>query len=479
MNPSTLIAPPALVRRAQAHDTKAIQALDSAHFLHPFTDHEGLAGRGARVITRGDGIYVWDSEGHKILDAMSGLWCVNVGYGRKELADAAYQQMMTLPFYNSFFNTTTVPAVQLATKLASLAPVVDGRRFEHVFFSSSGSESNDTNVRMVRRYWDLLGQPQRKVIISRHNAYHGSTMAGASLGGMSGMHAQGDLPIPNITHIEQPYFFEHARPGESRADFGRRAAGWLEAEILAVGPDKVAAFIAEPVQGAGGVIIPPETYWPEIQRIVDQYGILLISDEVICAFGRLGHWFAYEKLGYRPDLVTFAKGVTSGYVPLGGVMVGDRVARVLIEQGGEFNHGYTYSGHPVACAVALANIELLERENLVERVRNDTGPYLARRFAELLEHPLVGEAETCGFVAGLVLVKDKASRALFAPELGVGMRCRAHCFNSGLIMRAVGDRMIIAPPLVMTHAQIDEMMRLIQHCLDATLQELQAGGHLA
>jgi len=479
MNPSTLIAPPALVRRAQAHDTKAIQALDSAHFLHPFTDHEGLAGRGARVITRGDGIYVWDSEGHKILDAMSGLWCVNVGYGRKELADAAYQQMMTLPFYNSFFNTTTVPAVQLATKLASLAPMVDGRRFEHVFFSSSGSESNDTNVRMVRRYWDLLGQPQRKVIISRHNAYHGSTMAGASLGGMSGMHAQGDLPIPNITHIEQPYFFEHARPGESRADFGRRAAGWLEAEILAVGPDKVAAFIAEPVQGAGGVIIPPETYWPEIQRIVDQYGILLISDEVICAFGRLGHWFAYEKLGYRPDLVTFAKGVTSGYVPLGGVLVGDRVARVLIEQGGEFNHGYTYSGHPVACAVALANIELLERENLVERVRNDTGPYLARRFAELLEHPLVGEAETCGFVAGLVLVKDKASRALFAPELGVGMRCRAHCFNSGLIMRAVGDRMIIAPPLVMTHAQIDEMMRLIQHCLDATLQELQAGGHLA
>jgi putrescine aminotransferase len=479
MNPSTLIAPPAFVRRAEAHDTQAIQAMDSAHFLHPFTDHEGLAGRGARVITRGDGIYVWDSEGHKILDAMSGLWCVNVGYGRKELADAAYQQMMTLPFYNSFFNTTTVPAVQLAAKLASLAPVVDGRHFEHVFFSSSGSESNDTNVRMVRRYWDLLGQPQRKLIISRHNAYHGSTMAGASLGGMSGMHAQGDLPIPNITHIEQPYFFEHALPGESRADFGRRAAGWLEAEILARGPDKVAAFIAEPVQGAGGVIIPPETYWPEIQRIVDQYGILLISDEVICAFGRLGHWFAYEKLGYRPDLVTFAKGVTSGYVPLGGVLVGDRVAKVLIEQGGEFNHGYTYSGHPVACAVALANIELLERENLVAQVQNDTGPYLARRFTELLEHPLVVEAETCGFVAGLVIVKDKASRTLFDPELGVGMVCRAHCFKNGLIMRAVGDRMIIAPPLVMTHAQIDEMMVLIRHCLDATLQELQAGGHLA
>lgn len=479
MNPSTLIAPPALVRRAEQQDTQAIQALDSAHFIHPFTDHAGLASRGARVITRADNIYVWDSEGAKILDAMSGLWCVNAGYGRKELADAAYQQMMTLPFYNSFFNTTNVPAVQLATKLASLAPKVGGRSFEHVFFSSSGSESNDTNVRMVRRYWDLLGQPQRKVIISRNNAYHGSTMAGASLGGMSGMHAQGDLPIPNITHIEQPHHWENGLPGETKADFGLRAARWLEAKILEVGADKVAAFIAEPVQGAGGVIIPPETYWPEIQRIVDQYGILLISDEVICAFGRLGHWFAYEKFGYRPDLVTFAKGVTSGYIPLGGVMVGDRVAKVLIEQGGEFNHGYTYSGHPVACAVALANLELMERENLVGRVKDDVGPYLAERFAELNAHPLVGDAETCGFVAGLVLVKNKTTRQMFDADLGVGMICRGHCFKNGLIMRAVGDRMIIAPPLVMTRAQIDEMMALIRRCLDATLDDLRAAGQLA
>src|SRR5574343_1811366 len=365
--------------------TREIQSLDSAHFLHPFTDHQGLAAKGARVITHGEGIYIWDSEGQKILDAMSGLWCVNAGYGRKELADAAYQQMMTLPFYNSFFQTTNVPAVQLAAKLAALAPKVGDRSFNHVFFSSSGSESNDTNVRMARRYWDLQGQPQRKVIISRHNAYHGSTMAGASLGGMSGMHAQGDLPIRNITHIEQPYYFENALPGESRADFGLRAARWLELKILEVGPDKVAAFIAEPIQGAGGVIIPPDTYWPEIQRIVDQYGILLVSDEVICAFGRLGHWFAYEKFGYKPDLVTFAKAVTSGYIPLGGVMVGNRVADVLIEKGGEFNHGYTYSGHPVACAVALANLDIMEREGLPQRVRDDIGPYLAKRFAELAE----------------------------------------------------------------------------------------------
>ncbi len=457
-------------------DTKRIQALDSAHFLHPFTDFKDLNSRGARVITEAQDVYVWDSEGKKILDGMSGLWCVNVGYGRKELADAAHRQMLELPYYNSFFQTTNVPAAQLAARLASLAPKVGDRSFDHVFYSSSGSESNDSNVRMVRRYWDLLGQPQRKVIIGRVNGYHGSTMAGASLGGMGGMHAQGDLPIPNITHIEQPYYFENRLPGESEASFGVRAAGWLEAKILEIGAEKVAAFIAEPVQGAGGVIIPPETYWPEIQRIVDKYGILLISDEVICAFGRLGHWFAYEKFGYKPDLITFAKAVTSGYIPLGGVMVGNRVAKVLIEQGGEFNHGYTYSGHPVACAVAMANLDIMERENLVGRVRDDIGPYLARRFEEIAAHPLVGSTQTCGFVAGLVLVKDKASGARFDPDLAVGMMCRAHCFGNGLIMRAVGDRMIIAPPLTMTHAQIDELIGLIHKCLDLTLAETIAKG---
>lgn len=460
-------------------DTKSIQAIDTAHFLHPFTDFKDLGTRGARVMTRAEDIYVWDSEGKRVLDAMSGLWCVNVGYGRKELAQAAYDQMMALPYYNSFFQTTNVPAAKLAAKLASLAPKVGDRSFNHVFYSSSGSESNDSNVRMVRRYWDLMGQPQRKIIIGRTNGYHGSTMAGASLGGMSGMHAQGDLPIPNITHIGQPYFFENARPGESEDDFGIRAAGWLEEKILELGVDRVAAFIAEPVQGAGGVIIPPKTYWAEIQRIVDKYGILLISDEVICAFGRLGHWFAYEKFGYKPDLVTFAKAVTGGYIPLGGVMVGNRVAEVLIEKGGEFNHGYTYSGHPVACAVALATLEVMERENLVARVHDDIGPYLAKKFEEIAAHPLVGVAETCGFVGGLVLVKDKQTKQTFDSSLSVGMVCRGHCFGNGLIMRAVGDRMIIAPPLTMTHAQIDEMVALILHCLDLTHVDVKARGWLA
>jgi len=453
--------------------TKSIQAIDSAHYMHPFTDHKSLAAKGARIITKAEGVYIWDSEGAKIFDAMSGLWCVNAGYGRKALVDAAAKQMLELPYYNSFFQTTNVPAVKLAEKIIQLA----GDNYSHVFFSSSGSESNDTNLRMVRHYWTTLGQPERTVIISRNNAYHGSTVAGASLGGMGGMHAQGGLPIPGIMHIEQPYHYGLA-PDEDRDAFGVRAASWLEDKILEVGADKVAAFIGEPVQGAGGVIIPPKSYWPEIQRICDKYGILLICDEVICGFGRLGKWFGSQLLGARPDLMTFAKGVTSGYIPLGGVVVGKRVADVLIDKGGEFNHGYTYSGHPVACAVALANIEILESEGLVDRVLNETGPYLAERYAELAKHPLVGGAETCGLVAGFVLMKDKQNHIAFDEALEVGMICRGHCFANGLIMRAVGDRMIIAPPLVTTKAQIDEMIALIYKCLDATLLDLKTRGLL-
>ncbi|MEJ7137406.1 aspartate aminotransferase family protein [Amphibiibacter pelophylacis] len=462
-------------------DTATLERLrgqDAAHYLHPFTDSRELAAIGARVITHAEGIYVFDGEGRKILDGMSGLWCVNLGYGRREIADAVHRQMLELPYYNSFFQTTHPRAVELATRLATLAPAAGETRFDHVFFSSSGSESNDTNIRLVRRYWDLMGQPQRKTLISRWNGYHGSTIGGASLSGMSGMHSQGDLPIPGVAHIMQPFAFEHAHPGESRDDFGLRAARALEEKILELGPDTVAAFIAEPVQGAGGVIIPPDSYWPEIQRIVDKYGILLISDEVICAFGRLGHWFAYEKFGYRPDLVTFAKGVTSGYVPLGGVMVGSRVAKVLVEQGGEFNHGYTYSGHPVACQAALTTLDIMQAEGLVERVRSDTGPWLAQGFAALADHPLVGLAESCGMVAGLQLVRDRASNTLFDSALGVGMLCRGHCFNNGVIMRAVGDRMIIAPPLVMTRSDIDELLRLIRHALDLTLADVRARGWL-
>ena len=459
--------------------TQEWQAADSAHFLHPFTDHQGLARKGARIIERADNIYLWDTEGHRLLDAMSGLWCVNVGYGQQALVDAATAQLKQLPFYNAFFQTATPPAVALAELLAEVTPP----QFKHVFFSGSGSEGNDTVVRMVRRFWDVQGQPQRSVIISRHNAYHGSTMAGASLGGMAGMHAQGGLPIPGITHIQQPYWWDHGRPqGLSREAFGLQAAGWLEAKILELGAENVAAFIGEPIQGAGGVIIPPSTYWPEVQRICRKYGVLLVSDEVICGFGRTGRWFGCETMGVEPDLMTFAKGVTSGYIPLGGVMVGQRVAKVLVEQGGEFNHGYTYSGHPVACAVALANIQLIRDQRLVEHVHDDVGPYLAEGFAGLKNHPLVGDAETCGLMGALLLVKHKsdtlADCRAFDEAVEIGMVCRGHCFREGLVMRAVGDRMIIAPPLVITRAQVDEMLALIRRCLDLTLADAQRQGWL-
>jgi putrescine aminotransferase len=454
-----------------AHTTAEWQALDAAHYLHPFTDHKSLAARGTRVITRAEGVYLHDSEGHRILDGMSGLWCVALGYGRHELAEAAYRQMQELPYYNSFFQCANPPAIELADRLARLSPP----QFQHAFFTGSGSESNDTLVRMVRRYWELRGQPQRQVIISRWNGYHGSTMAGASLGGMKAMHSQGGLPIPGIVHIGQPYWFECG--GELDPDeFGLKAARELEQKILEIGPDKVAAFIGEPVQGAGGVIIPPRTYWPEVQRIIDRYGILFASDEVICGFGRTGDWFGCEHYGTRPDFMTLAKAITSGYQPLGALMVADRVAEVLVGEGGEFFHGFTYSGHPVAAAVANANLEIMERERIVERVRTEIAPYWAARWRELGDHPLVGEARTLGLFGALELVPRKPSRAFF-PERGtVGTRCRDLSVRNGLVMRAVWDTMIAAPPLVITPAEIDELVAKAGQTLDQLHHELRRDG---
>jgi putrescine aminotransferase len=454
-----------------AHTTAEWQALDAAHYLHPFTDHKSLAARGTRVITRAEGVYLHDSEGHRILDGMSGLWCVALGYGRHELAEAAYRQMQELPYYNSFFQCANPPAIELADRLARLSPP----QFQHAFFTGSGSESNDTLVRMVRRYWELRGQPQRQVIISRWNGYHGSTMAGASLGGMKAMHSQGGLPIPGIVHIGQPYWFECG--GELDPDeFGLKAARELEQKILEIGPDKVAAFIGEPVQGAGGVIIPPRTYWPEVQRIIDRYGILFASDEVICGFGRTGDWFGCEHYGTRPDFMTLAKAITSGYQPLGALMVADRVAEVLVGEGGEFFHGFTYSGHPVAAAVANANLEIMERERIVERVRTEIAPYWAARWRELGDHPLVGEARTLGLFGALELVPRKPSRAFFPARGTVGTRCRDLSVRNGLVMRAVWDTMIAAPPLVITPAEIDELVAKAVQTLDQLHHELRRDG---
>ena len=446
--------------------TRKWQALSSDHHLAPFSDFKQLKEKGPRIITHAKGVYLWDSEGNKILDGMAGLWCVAIGYGREELADAASKQMRELPYYNLFFQTAHPPALQLAKAISDIAP--DG--MNHVFFTGSGSEGNDTVLRLVRHYWAIKGQPSKKVIISRVNGYHGSTVAGASLGGMTYMHEQGDLPIPGIVHIPQPYWFGEG--GDMTPDeFGVWAAEQLEKKILELGVDNVGAFIAEPIQGAGGVIVPPDTYWPKIKEILAKYDILFVADEVICGFGRTGEWFGSDFYDLKPDLMTIAKGLTSGYIPMGGVIVRDEVVRVLNE-GGDFNHGFTYSGHPVAAAVGLENIRILSEEKIVERVKSETAPYLQKRLRELSDHPLVGEVRGVGMLGAIELVKDKATRERYVGK-GAGMICRTFCFNNGLIMRAVGDTMIISPPLVITFAEIDELIEKARKCLDLTLESLQ------
>jgi putrescine aminotransferase len=399
---------------------------------------------------------------------MSGLWCVNAGYGRDELVDAAAEQMRELPYYNSFFQCAHPPSIELARVLQEVTPP----HMKRVFFTGSGSESNDTIVRMVRRYWDLMDQPERHTIISRHNAYHGSTVAAASLGGMKSMHKQGGLPIPGIVHVDQPYWFDSDK-SMSPDEFGLLTARSLEDKINELGVDKVAAFIAEPIQGAGGVIVPPDSYWPEVQRICDEYGVLLISDEVITGFGRLGEWFGADYFDTRPDFMPFAKGVTSGYLPLGGVMISDRVAETLIDKGGEFYHGYTYSGHPAACAVAIANIKILQDEKLIERIKSDIGPYLQAGWKKLAEHPIVGEARMVGLIGALEIVADKTSLERFEEKQGVGTICRDFLVDNGLVMRAVGDTIVTAPPFVLSHEEADELVEIAWKCLDLTQQAIK------
>lgn len=448
-------------------DIKTLQALDAAHHLHPFNDNAALAKKGTRILTRGEGCYVWDALGNKLLDAFAGLWCVNVGYGRKELGEVAAKQMTELAYYNSFFQCTTGPTVRLAAKLAELTP----GDLNHAFFTNSGSEANDTILRMVRHFWAVQDQPQKKIVIGRHNGYHGSTVAGASLGGMKGMHAQGGLPIPDIVHIEPPFWF--ADGGDLSPDeYGLVAARRLEAKILELGPDKVAAFIGEPIMGAIGVYIPPHTYWPEIERICRKYDVLLIADEVICGFGRTGEWFAGQYFGFQADIMPIAKGLSSGYIPIGAVMFNDRVAKVLAEKGGELAHGYTYSGHPVCAAVALENIRILQDEKIVERCKTDTGPYLAKRWQELADHPLVGESRIAGMVGALELVPNKSERKFFAERGKVGVMCRDFALKRGLILRATYDSMLLSPPLIISFDQIDELAEKTRGALDDTAKEL-------
>ena len=449
------------------HAYERLQQLDAAHHIHPFNDNAELAKKGTRILTRGEGCYVWDKEGNKLLDAFAGLWCVNIGYGRKSMGQVAARQMDELAYYNTFFQCTTEPAIHLAAKLAEISPA----DLNHVFYSNSGSEGNDTVLRMVRHFWAVQDKPNKNIVIGRYNGYHGSTVAGASLGGMKGMHAQGGLPIPDIHHIEPPFFF--ADGGDySEEEYGLVAARRLEEKILELGPDRVAAFIGEPIMGAIGVYIPPMSYWPEIERICRKYDILLCADEVICGYGRTGEWFGAQYFGFTPDIMTTAKGLTSGYIPMGAVLFNERVASVLRQQGGELAHGYTYSGHPVCAAVALENIRILQDEKIVETCKHHTGPYLAERWKTLGEHPLVGEVRIAGMVGALELVPNKAERKFFADRGKVGGLCRNIALNNGLILRATYDSMLLSPPLVISRSEIDELFEKTWKSLNETAKAL-------
>jgi putrescine---pyruvate transaminase len=456
---------------ANGNLTRHWQALDAAHHIHPFTDAAALAREGARVIVKADGVYLWDSDGNKIIDAMAGLWCVAVGYGNRELAEAGCEALRTLPYYNHFFKTTNPYTAELAAKLATLLPAGHTR----VLFANSGSEANDSALKLIRYYWNLKRKPDKKIHLSRDYAYHGVTFAAASLSGLTPMHGQWDLPLPGFEKVPAPYWFGAKAAGYgdlSEDEFGAVVASRLEEKILELGPDYVASFSAEPVQGAGGVIFPPASYWPEVQRICAKYDVLLHLDEIITGFGRTGEWFGADTYNIAPDIMTMAKGLSSGYQPISAISLGARMDEAIANANEELVHGYTYSGHPVASAVALKNLEIIERDGLVPRVKNEIGPYLQRRLRETFaDHPLVGEVRGLGLLAAIELVPDKPERSFFPDPGVVGTHCRNYCFNSGLIMRAIRDTMVCAPPLIVSEAEVEEIVAKAKDAIDRTAKD--------
>jgi putrescine aminotransferase len=407
-----------------------------------------------------------------MIDGMAGLWCVQVGYGNKELAEAGYEALKRLPYYNHFFKTSNPWTIELAAKLAKLLP--DGH--EHVLFANSGSEANDTALKLVRYYWNLKNKPEKKIHLSRDYAYHGVTMAAASLSGLTPMHPQWDLPLPGFAKVPAPYWFGARAAGYGDVgpeEFGVLIAQKLEEKILELGADRVASFSAEPVQGAGGVIFPPSTYWPEVQRICKKYDVLLHLDEVITGFGRTGEWFGAQTYGIAADIMTMAKGLSSGYQPISAISLGARMGETILHANEELVHGFTYSGHPVASAVALKNLEVMEKKNLVGRVKTEIGPYLQRRLRETFaDHPLVGEVRGLGLLAAIELVADKSTREFYPSGRNVGTLCRNYCFSSGLVMRAIRDTMVMAPPLIVTEAEVEEIIALAKDAIDRTAKDL-------
>lgn len=456
----------------QSNSTKHWRDLDALHHIHPFTQSNLLAREGVRVIVRGKGIYLWDSDGARLIDGMSGLWCVQLGYGNDELAEAGAEALRTLPYYNHFFKTTNPYTVELAAKLATLLPPGHQR----ILFAISGSEGNDTALKLIHYYWNLKGKPKKKLHLSRALSYHGVTMATASLSGLTPMHPQFDLPLPGFEKVPTPYWYGARLAGYGDIgpeEFAATIAEESERKILELGPENIASFSAEPVQGAGGLIIPPPNYWALMADICRRHDILLHADEVITGFGRTGAWFGCQSYGFQPDIITMAKGLSSGYQPISAISLGARVGDAIANADEELVRGYTYSGHPVASAVALKNLEILEREHLPERVQTEIGPYFQGRVREIFkDHSIVGEVRGVGLLAAMELVADKKMHAPFAREKQVGTLCRDHSFHNGLVMRAIRDTMVLAPPLIISEAEVDELLARAKMCIDLTARDL-------
>lgn len=440
-------------------------ARDVRTHLHPFTDLAALEKTGPHIFGRGEGVYVFDDAGKRYIEGLSGLWCASLGFSEQRLVAAAKRQLEVLPFYHNFAGKAVEPAIDLAEFLVQRAPAP----MSHVFFTNSGSEANDTQVKLVWYYNNLLGRPDKKKIIARRGAYHGITVAAASLTGLPYAHNAFDLPIANIIHTDCPHYYHHAQPGESEEDFAERLAANLEAQIVAEGPDTVAAFIAEPFLGAGGVILPPKGYFERIQPILRKYEILFIADEVISGFYRTGDMFASTTFGLKPDLISMAKALSAAYLPIGGVMVNKKIHDVLVEGSrkfGLFGHGFTYSGHPVPAAVALETQKIYEADHIGDHVRK-VSPRFQKRLATLASHPLVGEARGIGLIGAVELVRDKARRENFDRSLKVGPWVMNKALEHGLIVRAlVNDTIALCPPLIITEAQIDDLFDALTKALD-------------
>ncbi|HWK47282.1 MAG TPA: aspartate aminotransferase family protein [Stellaceae bacterium] len=434
---------------------------DIANVLHPYTNLKKHQTSGPLVMARGKGVYVYDDTGKEYIEAMAGLWCTSLGFGEERLVEAATKQLRALPYYHTFNHKGHEPSVELAERLIRLAPMSsNGTPMSKVFFNNSGSEANDTAVKLVWYYNNALGRHRKKKIISRMKGYHGVTVATASLTGLPNNHRDFDLPIENIRHADCPHYYRFGKPGESEEDFATRLAESLEAQILREGPDTVAAFIAEPVQGAGGVIVPPATYWQKIQPILKKYDILLIADEVICGFGRTGKMFGSQTYGMTPDIMSVAKALSSAYLPISATLISDQIYQALVKQSekiGVFAHGYTYSGHPVCAAVAIETLKIYEERDIVTHV-NAVSPRLLNGLQRLKDRPLVGEIRGVGLIAAVELVRDKTSRASFDASAMIGAYFQGRAEGHGLIVRAMGDAIALCPPLIVTETEIDEIL---------------------